>query len=112
MRQRPQFPGMASGGGSAGLPASLRGVVDLGALAAKPTQPAPPPGGASAGDGAGGGTAVGGSKIKSRRSKLRCTAPIRSFFSQGLDITASTPRSKASTSVKSANPLTKITIGV
>ncbi|MFL6114759.1 MAG: tetratricopeptide repeat protein [Catenulispora sp.] len=39
MRQRPQFPGSAPGGGP-GLPASaLRGVVDLGALAAKP-QPA------------------------------------------------------------------------
>ena len=38
MRQRPQFPGMAAGAGS-GLPASMRGVVDLGALA-KPT-PAP-----------------------------------------------------------------------
>src|SRR5258708_12635384 len=60
--------------------------------------------------GAGGATAVGGSKIKSRRSKLRCTAPLRSFFSQGLDITASTQRSKASTIAKSAKPLPKITI--
>ena len=56
MRQRPQFPGMASGGGSAGLPASLRGVVDLGALAAKPPQPASPPadGGSGSGSGASG----------------------------------------------------------
>jgi putative thioredoxin len=53
MRQRPQFPGTAGGGGSARLPASsLRGVVDLGALAAKPQSPSAPagaPGGAAAG---------------------------------------------------------------
>ena len=52
MRQRPQFPGMASGGGSGRLPASsLRGVVDLGALAAKP-QPAPATAGSAEGSGA------------------------------------------------------------
>ena len=57
MRQRPQFPGMAAGGGP-GLPASaLRGVVDLGALAAKPqaapagSAPAAPAG--SGGEGSG-----------------------------------------------------------
>ncbi|ACU70201.1 thioredoxin domain protein [Catenulispora acidiphila DSM 44928] len=63
MRQRPQIPGMAAGGGP-GLPASaLRGVVDLGALAAKP-QAAPAataqgPGAGTGGEGsgpAGGGT--------------------------------------------------------
>ncbi|MFL6114034.1 MAG: thioredoxin family protein, partial [Catenulispora sp.] len=66
MRQRPQFPGTAPGGG-AGLPASaLRGVVDLGALAAKP-QPAPASSaGATSGpaahsaDGADGSTGAGG----------------------------------------------------
>jgi putative thioredoxin len=58
MRQRPQFPGMASGGRPAGLPASLRGVVDLGALAAKP-QPAPPPAGAGGPAGQGTGSESG-----------------------------------------------------
>jgi putative thioredoxin len=55
MRQRPQFPGMAAGGG-AGLPASaLRGVVDLGALAAKPqAAPAAPAQAAPSGGGAAG----------------------------------------------------------
>jgi putative thioredoxin len=60
MRQRPQIPGMAAGGGS-GLPASaLRGVVDLGALAAKPqaapaasAQAAPADGSGPAADGTG-----------------------------------------------------------
>ncbi|MEY9934338.1 putative thioredoxin [Catenulispora sp. GP43] len=60
MRQRPQIPGMAAGGGS-GLPASaLRGVVDLGALAAKPqaapaapAQAAPADGSGAAADGTG-----------------------------------------------------------
>ena len=48
MRQRPQFPGTAPGGG-AGLPASaLRGVVDLGALAAKPQPATAPQAGATA----------------------------------------------------------------
>jgi putative thioredoxin len=56
MRQRPQIPGMAASGG-AGLPASaLRGVVDLGALAAKP-QAAPAaasaPAASDGGDGSG-----------------------------------------------------------
>ena len=53
MRQRPQLPGMAAGGG-AGLPASaLRGVVDLGALAAKPqAAPAAPAQAAPSGGGA------------------------------------------------------------
>ncbi|GAA2005871.1 tetratricopeptide repeat protein [Catenulispora subtropica] len=49
MTQRPQFPGMASGGGP-GLPASaLRGVVDLGALAAKPQPASAAPAGAGSG---------------------------------------------------------------
>ena len=60
MRQRPQFPGMASGGRSAGLPASLRGVVDLGALAAKP-QPGAPAAGGPAGQGTGSESGDGGS---------------------------------------------------
>ncbi len=45
-----------------------------------------------------------GSKINCRRNRLRLTAPLNPFFpffSQGLDITASTPRLKASGSIKS-----------
>ena len=62
MRQRPQFPGTAPGGGP-GLPASaLRGVVDLGALAAKPqSAPASPAGAGSGPAGPSGGDAGGGS---------------------------------------------------
>jgi putative thioredoxin len=56
MRQRPQFPGMASGAG-AGLPPSMRGVVDLGALAAKPQTPSGP-GSSSTGPGSGDGDAA------------------------------------------------------
>ncbi|MEY9913105.1 putative thioredoxin [Catenulispora sp. MAP12-49] len=53
MRQRPQIPGMAAGGGS-GLPASaLRGVVDLGALAAKPQAAPAAPAQAAPADGSG-----------------------------------------------------------
>ena len=53
MRQRPQIPGMAAGGGS-GLPASaLRGVVDLGALAAKPQAAPAAPAQAVPADGSG-----------------------------------------------------------
>ena len=61
MRQRPQIPGMAAGGG-AGLPASaLRGVVDLGALAAKPqAAPAASAQGTGAGGAQGSGPAAGG----------------------------------------------------